>query len=53
MKNETNIATRWFTSDTHFGHANIIRLGAGRDFATVDAMNQKLIENAHRVVGPK
>ena len=36
--------TRWFTSDTHFSHTNIIRY-TGRPFETVEEMNQKLIEN--------
>ena len=32
----------WFTSDLHFGHANIIEY-SGRPFADVDAMNENLI----------
>lgn len=34
----------WFTSDTHFGHANIIRL-CSRPFASIDEMNEALIAN--------
>ena len=35
---------KWFISDTHFSHANIIR-HTGRPFQSVDEMNLKLIEN--------
>jgi len=35
--------TRFWTADLHLGHANIIRY-SGRPFASVDAMNQALIE---------
>jgi calcineurin-like phosphoesterase family protein len=34
----------WFTSDTHFGHANIIKY-CQRPFATADQMNNTLIRN--------
>jgi calcineurin-like phosphoesterase family protein len=40
----------WFTSDHHWGHANIIRF-SGRPFADVEAMNEALIANWNRVVG--
>jgi calcineurin-like phosphoesterase family protein len=40
---------RWFTSDTHFGHANIIKY-CNRPFADVDEMNEALVENWNRVV---
>ena len=39
----------FFTSDTHFGHANIIRL-CNRPFKDVNEMNEKLIENWNKVV---
>lgn len=39
----------FFTSDTHFGHANIIRL-CNRPFEDVNEMNEKLIENWNKVV---
>jgi calcineurin-like phosphoesterase family protein len=40
----------WFTSDHHWGHANIIRF-CNRPFANVEDMNEALIENWNRVVG--
>ena len=40
----------WFTSDHHFGHANIIRF-SGRPYADVEEMNATLIENWNAVVG--
>lgn len=39
----------FFTSDTHFGHANIIRL-CNRPFKDVEEMNEKLVENWNKVV---
>ena len=41
----------WLTSDTHFFHSNILQY-CGRPFASVEEMNQKLIENWNCVVGP-
>jgi len=41
----------WFTSDTHFGHSNIIRLSK-RPFANLDEMHAALIERWNAVVGP-
>lgn len=35
--------TTWFTSDLHFGHANIIEY-SGRPFPDLDHMNRALIE---------
>lgn len=39
----------FFTSDTHFGHANIIRF-CNRPFRNVEEMNEALIENWNKVV---
>ena len=41
----------YFTSDLHFGHANIIRL-CNRPFADADEMDEALIANWNRRVGP-
>lgn len=42
----------FFTSDSHFGHANIIRY-AGRPFNNVNEMDQVLIDNWNSVVTNK
>lgn len=42
---------RFFTSDTHFGHANIIKY-CDRPFKDVPHMNVSLVENWNSVVGP-
>lgn len=39
----------FFTSDTHFGHANIIKF-CKRPFLNVDDMNEALVENWNKVV---
>lgn len=44
--------TTWFTADTHFGHANIIRYSQ-RPFDSAQVMDAALIENWNQVVGPK
>jgi calcineurin-like phosphoesterase family protein len=43
--------TYWFTSDTHFGHANIIRY-CDRLFKSVEHMNDALIRNWNQRVKP-
>lgn len=43
--------TLWFTSDTHFDHANIIEFCA-RPFASVDEMNRAMIERWNARVQP-
>jgi len=41
----------WFTSDTHFGHRNILKY-CSRPFKNVWEMNYQLIENWNSVVQP-
>lgn len=42
----------WFTSDTHFGHANVIKHD-NRPFSTVDEMDQAIIDNWNTYVTPQ
>lgn len=44
--------TTFFTSDTHYDHANVIK-HAKRPFQDVHEMNQALIDNWNRVVSPQ
>lgn len=41
----------FFTSDTHFGHANIIQY-CNRPFTDINHMNEMMIEKWNAVVGP-
>ena len=41
----------WFTSDTHFGHSNIIKL-AERPFSDADEMENALVANINSLVAP-
>ena len=45
------VREKWFTSDTHFCHRNIIKF-CERPFANVDEMNEALVNNWNSVVGP-
>src|SRR3972149_2927673 len=42
----------FFTSDTHFNHANIIKY-CGRPFGSVDEMNREMITRWNAVVDPE
>lgn len=42
----------YFTSDTHFSHEKILKLGNGRPFGSVTEMNEVLIKNWNSKVGP-
>lgn len=42
----------WFTADTHFGHANIIK-HSNRPYADVDAMDAAIVEAWNAAVGEK
>lgn len=42
----------WFTSDTHFGHGNVIKY-CNRPYRTSDEMDRSLIDNWNSVVQPQ
>ena len=41
----------WFTSDTHFGHENVLGF-CDRPWDAIQAMNDQLIDNINRLVAP-
>lgn len=43
----------WLTSDCHFSHENILHLGKGRPFNTIEEHDQALIDNWNSVVAPE
>jgi calcineurin-like phosphoesterase family protein len=45
--------TTWFSSDQHFGHANVLGFCPNRKFKTIEDMNEKIISNWNRVVSPE
>jgi len=44
--------TTWFTSDTHFGHTNIVSLGPGRPFDSIEEHDAALIDAWNARVRP-
>jgi calcineurin-like phosphoesterase family protein len=43
----------WYTADTHFGHRNVVNLGSGRPFASVEDHDEALVANWNAVVRPE
>jgi calcineurin-like phosphoesterase family protein len=43
--------TTWFTSDHHFGHANVIKYD-NRPFSNVDEMNRELVSRWNKKIQP-
>lgn len=51
MRRKFSVEDRlWFTSDTHFGHIGILFMR--QFFKTIDQMDEVMIENWNKVVGP-
>lgn len=51
MKPKAPIPENWFTSDTHFGHANVIKY-SNRPYADTNEMDEALISNWNAKVKP-
>ena len=51
LKLDSNSQKIWFTSDTHFGHNNIIHF-CKRPFSSIEEMDTTLIENWNQKVSP-
>jgi calcineurin-like phosphoesterase family protein len=47
----SNFKRTWISSDTHFGHANIIKY-CNRPYSSAEEMDEDLIERHNKVVGP-
>jgi calcineurin-like phosphoesterase family protein len=45
--------TTFFTSDTHFGHTNILKLGKGRPFSSIEEHDEALVKLWNETVGPE
>ncbi len=45
--------TVWFTSDTHFSHANILNLGDGRPFKDIQEHNEIIVRNFNERIKPE
>lgn len=44
--------TTWFTSDWHLGHRNVVTLGEGRPFASIEEHDEALIARHNALVSP-
>jgi calcineurin-like phosphoesterase family protein len=42
----------WFTSDTHFGHSNVLEF-TKRPWKSIDEMNRAIVANINSCVGPR
>ena len=40
----------WFTSDLHFNHRNLLKLGKGRPFSSIEEHDETIINNWNKVV---
>jgi calcineurin-like phosphoesterase family protein len=45
--------TFFFTADTHFGHRNVLRLGEGRPFDSIEEHDEALVRNWNSRVGSR